>query len=369
LRASVTGEFFGTFLNRDVEASFARVLDHFRPDLVHFQHAMALSARLLPMARRWGAPTLLTLHDYWFLCGNAQLIWPDEQPCRGKAWGMNCVRCAAAARFPSKAAMALRPVLAPLFAYRDRMVRNAALSAERLISPSHFLLSRYLAAGFPAGRLHYLENGLPLGHIDRAAWRPSTGPLRVTFLGSIAWQKGVHVLVDAYNRLPRGAAQLHIWGDPEVFPDYATRVRAAIEAGGSDAALMGRIANERVGEVLADSDVVVVPSLWFENSPVVIQEARAAGVPVVASNHGALAEKVRDGVDGLLFAPGDAADLHCALQRLIDEPGLLAHLRENVRQPVQMIDHVTELLALYRQAAIARLKEQDDLEHQQRHHR
>ncbi|MBN1658365.1 MAG: glycosyltransferase family 4 protein [Anaerolineae bacterium] len=350
LRASVAGEFFGTFVNRDVEASFARFLDLFRPDLVHFQHVMALSARLLPLARRWGARVLLTLHDYWFLCGNSQLIWPDGQTCRGKAWGMNCVRCAAAARFPSPAARALRPALAPLFAYRDRVVRHAALSADKLISPSHFLIDRYLAAGFPAGRLHYLENGLPLGHLSRVAGHPSPGPLRITFLGSIAWQKGVHVLVDALNGLPRGAARLRIWGDPGTFPDYAARLRAAIEAEGSDAEMMGRVANEQVGEVLADSDVVVVPSLWYENSPVVIQEARAAGVPVVAAGHGALVEKVRDGVDGLLFTPGDVEDLRRTLKRLIDDSGLLARLRENVPPAMGMEQHVVELLDLYGRA-------------------
>ncbi|HSJ57488.1 MAG TPA: glycosyltransferase family 4 protein, partial [Anaerolineae bacterium] len=350
LRASVAGEFLGTFVNREVEASFVRFLDQFRPDLVHFQHVMALSARLLPLARRWGAPALLTLHDYWFLCGNSQLIWPNGQTCRGKAGGMNCVRCAAAARFPAAAAMALRPALAPLFVYRDRVVRRAALAAGTLISPSHFLIERYAAAGFPAERMHYLENGLRLDHLARGAWRPSRGPLRITFLGSIAWQKAVHVLVDAFNGLPRGTARLRIWGDPGVFPSYAVRLRAAIEAEGSDAEMMGRVANEQVGEVLADSDVVVVPSVWYENSPVVIQEARAAGVPVVASGHGALVEKVRDGVDGLLFTPGDAADLRRTLRRLIDDPGLLARLRENVPRAMGMEQHLDELLALYQQS-------------------
>jgi len=111
---------------------------------------MALSARLPALAVRAGVPALLTLHDYWFICGNSQLIWPDAQTCRGKALGMNCVRCAAAARFPSPLATAARPALAPLFLYRDRVVRQAAMQARRLISPSRFLMEQYVAAGFPA---------------------------------------------------------------------------------------------------------------------------------------------------------------------------------------------------------------------------
>jgi glycosyltransferase involved in cell wall biosynthesis len=116
-----------------------------------------------------------------------------------------------------------------------------------------------------------------------------------------------------------------------------------------DAEWMGRIANERVGEVLADTDLVAVPSLWYENSPVVIQEARAAGVPVVVSGLGALAEKVRHGVDGLHFPPGDADALRRALLRLIDEPDLLPRLREGVQPAMDMERHVLRLEPIYEQ--------------------
>jgi glycosyltransferase involved in cell wall biosynthesis len=95
--------------------------------------------------------------------------------------------------------------------------------------------------------------------------------------------------------------------------------------------------------------VVVVPSLWFENSPVVIQEARAAGVPVVASRHGALVEKVRDGVDGLLFTPGDAGALRQALLRVAEEPGLLVRLRLGVPPAMDLGEHVEKLEQIYEQ--------------------
>jgi glycosyltransferase involved in cell wall biosynthesis len=346
LAASVAGEFLGTFLNRRIEDSFGRFVAQVQPDLIHMQHVMALSARLLPLARQAGVPLVLTLHDYWFICGNSQLIWPDAQTCQGKAWGMNCVRCAAAARFPSPLVSWLRPALAPLFLYRDGVVRRAALQADRFLAPSRFLIDQYLATGFPPERFLYLENGLPTEPIRRIPWRPSDGPLRVTFLGSLAWQKGVHILAQAFNGLPPGAARLRIWGDPAVFPAYADQVRRLLTH--PDAQLMGRIANERVGEVLADSDVMVVPSLWYENSPVVIQEARAAGVPVVAADHGALAEKVRHGVDGLSFPPGDVDALRRTLQRLLDEPDLLPRLRANVPAPMDMAEHVQRLEEVYR---------------------
>ena len=258
---------------------------------------------------------------------------------------MNCVRCAAAARFPSRLVTWLRPFLAPLFVYRDRVVRSAARKASLLISPSRFLIQQYVAAGLPADRLVFLENGLPLEHIQRAVRRPADGPLRVAFLGSLAWQKGVHVLAEAFGQLPEGVARLRIWGDPDVFPEYGERLRELVQR--PDAELMGRVANEQVGDVLADTDVLVVPSLWYENSPMVIQEARAAGVPVVVSGHGALAEKVQDKVDGLHFAPGDAGSLCRTLERLAAEPDLLPRLRDGLPAPMDMTEHVRRVEELY----------------------
>jgi glycosyltransferase involved in cell wall biosynthesis len=114
---------------------------------------------------------------------------------------------------------------------------------------------------------------------------------------------------------------------------------------------MGPIANKLVGQVLADSDVMVVPSLWYENSPVVIQEARAAGVPVVVSGHGALAEKVQHGVNGLHVPPGDAEALRRTLERLASEPQLLAQLRQNIPAPMDMTEHTQRLEMLYQQVS------------------
>jgi glycosyltransferase involved in cell wall biosynthesis len=115
---------------------------------------------------------------------------------------------------------------------------------------------------------------------------------------------------------------------------------------------VGSIANERVGEVLADSDVMVVPSLWYENSPVVIQEARAAGVPVIVSGHGALAEKVQHGVNGLHFPPGDVTALRDILRRLAHDPALLDRLRRDIPAPADMSDHTQRLERLYQQARL-----------------
>jgi glycosyltransferase involved in cell wall biosynthesis len=212
-----------------------------------------------------------------------------------------------------------------------------------VIAPSHFLIERYVEEGFPPERFICLENGIDLEHIQRYDRRPAEdGRVRFTYLGSLAWQKGVHVLVEAFRDIPPGEARLRIYGPPDVFPDYSARLREL--ANPANTSFEGQVPNEEVGQVLAETDVLVVPSLWYENSPVVIQEARAAGVPVLASDLGALPEKVGRG--GWLFPAGDVKTLQDHLKR-IAKRGISSTQRENTPSPRSIVEATEELLTIY----------------------
>ena len=100
--------------------------------------------------------------------------------------------------------------------------------------------------------------------------------------------------------------------------------------------------------MLASADVLVVPSLWYENSPLVIQEALASRVPVVVADGGAMVEKIRPGVDGLVFRRGDAADLAAKLDSLARDPSLLERLRDNIRPPQSIADGAQKFEEIYR---------------------
>jgi glycosyltransferase involved in cell wall biosynthesis len=342
--APAPAKFLDTFYSREIERAFAHFLDQSQPDLVHFQHVMWLSYRLIAMAKERGLPALLTLHDYWFLCANSQLIWPDAQVCQGKSWGLNCARCALAqAHWPG--GNLLRPMIAPAFRLRDALVRGAALRADHWIAPSHFLIEQYVKAGFPAERFVYLENGIDVERIRRYPHQPSVGRMRFTYLGSLAWQKGVHIVVEAFRAIPPDKAVLRIYGDLTVFPDYAASLQQLADP--ANTFLEGAVPNEEVGRVLAETDVVVVPSLWYENSPMVIQEAFAAGVPVMASQLGALSEKVRPSVDGWLCPAGDAVAWREAMLSLADHPERVQQCHERIPAPLAVEKHTALLGDLY----------------------
>ncbi|MGC9467695.1 MAG: glycosyltransferase family 4 protein [Anaerolineae bacterium] len=338
--------FFDTFFNRDVEASFRRFLEQSQPDLVHFQHLMLLSIRLPNLVKQAGIQALLTLHDYWFRCANSQLIWPDGQVCRGKLAGINCARCAVA-RLDSGLLKAASPLLAPLFQWRDHVVKRAALEVGHFVAPSRFLRERYLEVGFPADSIAVVENGIDVDRIRAFPPKPSKdGSLRVTYLGSLAWQKGVHVLVEAMQGLPPERIRLRVFGSQEPFPDYVAKLRSLVDP--ANTVLEGAVPNAQVGRILAETDILAVPSLWYENSPVVIQEAHAAGVPVLASDLGALAEKVQDDVDGGLIPPGDVVAWREALVELARDSRKISDWSSHVEPPRSLAEHVTGVEWRYR---------------------
>jgi glycosyltransferase involved in cell wall biosynthesis len=229
---------------------------------------------------------------------------------------------------------------------------------DAVIAPSRFLADRF-APFVDTGRLHCLAYGLDLASF--AANHPVAAPggaLRIGFIGQIAPHKGVHLLIQAFQHIqPKGRPiELNVYGGLESQPRYVTQLRR-LAGGDRRIRFHGRVENSRIAQVLAGLDVAVTPSTWYENSPLVIHEAHAAGVPVIASALGGMAELVRDGVDGLHFRPNDAADLARKLQQLIDQPDLLRRLRAGVKPPIGIDEEMEQLTALYRRLIASRSSE------------
>jgi glycosyltransferase involved in cell wall biosynthesis len=242
---------------------------------------------------------------------------------------------------------ALRPLVALPLAYRNLYLSRQAGQVDLFIAPSEFLRQQYIQQGFPADRIVTIENGMDTSRL--AGYGNPQIPHDAThvqfgFLGSLAWQKGVHVLVEAFNRMPPNA-RLVVYGSDRVFPEYAAEVRSLAKHPGIRFA--GALDYRRIGGALCELDCLVTPSLWFENSPLVIQEAFSLGIPVVASRLGALVEKVDDGRTGRLFEPGSVDDLARVLQELVDQPAQLGELARNTVAPPTMASHAQQLLGLY----------------------
>ncbi len=303
----VTGKrargFVGTLRDPAAEASFRARLGGV--DLVHIHHLSGLSLSLPVVAAREGVPVVITLHDYWLACARGQLINLGGERCAGPKPD-RCAACLAPdlwAPVPAALAARLPPRRGPI-AQRVELWREIREKTSLFLAPSRHVATRL---GVPATLL-----GLPLlRHVSPAPVAPS-GVLRLLFLGSWLPTKGPQVLLEAFSRLPAGAAVLTLagpsppWRGSTVWADALKR-RARATPG---VRVLGHLAGDAVAETLVGHDVLVLPSTWEENAPLVVGEALAAGLRVLASDVGGVSEVAPE---ARLVEAGDVAALTAAL--------------------------------------------------------
>ena len=326
---------------------FAQLLDELKPELVHFHHFAHWGAECASLARRAGAAVVATLHDYHLICDAATLMRPDGSLCTNSASG-DCTACLE--HYPHVAAREDAELAGYRWAEvaRDRLESHRWFlkGVDRVICPSHFLAERMVEARvLREDQVEVMRAGYP-GQVHPLRPARREGALRVGFVGGIYPSKGVHVLVDAMRHVSAGAVELHVHGILDWFPDYVERLRAAAQ--GLPVTFHGRFEPADVDRVMQSNDVLVVPSVWYENMPLTIQEAFRNAVPVVVTGLGGMAEAVRDGVDGLHFPRGDERALGQVLERLATDRDLLERLAAG-RPEVETVEQVGERLeALYR---------------------
>lgn len=339
--------FLDTLRAPAVLADLIQALEAFRPDLVHIQHLMGFPVAVARWLQERRIPYVITLHDYWWVCANAQLMTNySEVICPGPRAFVNCARCVLARAGQERWWPAV-PALAIGLSWRGAALQKVLSGAAALIAPSEFVRAWYGAHGVREAALTVIPHGITAPSARLETPREAGSPVRFAFIGGLAWQKGVHVLVEAFRGVT--GAELWIAGDENFDPAYSQKLRALAT---HQVRFLGRLDRAAVWETLAQVDVVVVPSLWYETFALIVREAFAAGVPVMVSDLGALHEAVRADVDGVRVPPGDVTAWRAALQRLVDAPEELARLRANVRPPLSLEAHVAALEALYRQVSV-----------------
>jgi glycosyltransferase involved in cell wall biosynthesis len=155
--------------------------------------------------------------------------------------------------------------------------------------------------------------------------------------------------VAAFRALAEDDLELKIFGGFGDFPEYVARLRA-LAGGDPRIAFCGTFPNSDIGTVLAGIDVLVVPSVWCENTPLVVFSAQEAGCPVIASDMAGLSEAIRHEENGLLFAPGDAGALRETILRVANDRALLPRLSRACRKPRSAVDYVDQLEESYKMA-------------------
>jgi glycosyltransferase involved in cell wall biosynthesis len=290
-------------------------------------------------ATRLGRPLVYQVQDWWPRCARANLVQGDGSVCPGPA-PTRCARCL------PLTGLAPRAVLNPaLYLLRDLVLRRALARADAYVMGSDAILAWFrrhggLAAGVPAFVLPY---GVP-----EAVARPRPAaslPLRFGVIGSIMPHKGIQVAVAACRGLDPARARLTVWGDTAVLPTFT----AELERLAADAPVRfaGVFPEAERAAVFADLDLLLVPSIGLESFGIVAREALAAGVPVLASRVGALAELAVDGCCGALLEPGSIAELRAWVERLAADPAIVDRWRAAIPPPTTTAAHARAVAAVY----------------------
>ncbi|MEV0943477.1 glycosyltransferase [Micromonospora wenchangensis] len=320
----------------------ARVLDEFRPDVVHLHNIYhQLSPSVLAAVRAARVPAVMTLHDYKLACPSYQML--DR--------GTVCDACVTggplrAARRRCKDGSLGASSLLAVESWLHRATR-AYGPVQAFVSPSRFLADVMRRAGVFPDRMHVVSH-----FVDVAATAVKTAPGGpVVFAGRLAAEKGVDVLIEALTRLPDDVV-LEVAGDG---PARDGLTELARRRAPGRVRFHGRLDKARLHELVRSATVVAVPSRWNENQPMAVLEAYGCGVPVVASDLGGLPELVTSGVDGEVVPADDPAALAAGLHRVLADPARAYRMgragRARVERDFSPQAHLTRLREVYATAA------------------
>ena len=289
-----------------------------QPDIVHVGHTMRVGA-LTQALKPLDIPYILTLTDFFLACPKVNLV-PSRQPlCSGPEQGQACTK--------------LCPELQSNYIdQRLECARDILFNAQMLVAPSEFVAGVFTRE-FPGLVVKVVHHGLSFERLKRNQRTYASGDRLVfCYAGSFNPHKGIHLLIDAFKGIQSCNALLKIYGSG---PDKAYVDNVMAMAGGNENIdFCGLYSEDQTGEILSNVDVVIIPSLCYESYSMILHEAMACNVPVVATELGGLAEKIQDGVNGFLFKMGDLKHLEAVLQKIVDEPALLNPLKRNIANMV-----------------------------------
>ena len=351
---------------------FRQYLIGFKPDIVHFFHLSKLSASAIDICVDLGIPRVMTTTDFWLVCPTNQLRLPDGKLCNGpNRSSVNCLRHIVEISQSSKTHARLRTLpdwlvtlliwiiknkLLPKLWFSDyvsalvdrqQFMKNRMNKLDRVLVPTRLMQNILQNNGLNPNLISYLPYGLDVEDIVPDNNKGSKKELRVGFIGTLFEHKGTHLLIEAIqNLLPNLAIELKIYGKLEEFPEYVAKLYE-IAKGDPRIKFCGTFPNQEIGKVFAELDVLVVPSIWYENTPLVIYSAQAANCPVIATNLGGMSEVIHHEVNGILFEKGNIVELANSIRRLYEDRILLKNLAINSVNPKSIQKYVSELEHIY----------------------
>lgn len=371
------------------ESHFDRIAEEFRPDILHIINMTRQMAWTRIAARR-RIPLVLTAVDFGFTCVKHHLLHDWDHRCDGRNGQLKCTHCVAGwkgiprtpsfdtrwkalRRMPEGFRTRLWSSLKTLsrdkvggyarrYDYECWRHMHAVLAfwkglhqqARWTFAPCEFLRQTLVQNGFPSDRVETLVYGLDESRFDAnpTAKSPRTGKVRFAYIGRHNQIKGLDVLLRAVELLKdREDFSLTVYGELEIWNRWQSYIEDML-AKASDAdprvVLGGRLNHGQITAAYRDIDFLIVPSRWYENSPVSILEALHHRTPVIASDVEGISYLITHGKNGLLFPVGMPEALSLEMRRVLDDAALAGRLREGIAPPMGIREHTERVVDRYR---------------------
>ena len=358
---------YNNFLVTDI---FSSLLDKVRPDLVHIFHFQRLSIAVVDVCQKFGVPMVYTPTDFWFECPTTQLLLPDMCICPGPGErNIHCFKHLAEFYFKSpqqkKIIRALpdwlfssiitlsdfpvaglwKPLkMVQALAARNDFIEERLNALDRIVVSSTVVRSRVEHYVKKVNRIVDIPFGIDAPPIVA---KGKSDVLRVGFIGTIGEHKGAHILTGAILSLPETMKiEARIYGDLDVFPEYSRLLnkQAYID---KRIKFCGTFQPDDINKVFSTIDVLVVPSLWSENTPLVAYYAQSYNCPIISSRIDGMADIVQHEVNGLMFDRGNIEGLSMLLKKLHDDRCFLRYLASNAIKPLNMREYAAKIERIY----------------------
>ena len=361
--------------------NFLDYLKSEKPDIIHF-HELAGSNGIgvahFEAAKSTGAKIVFTMHLSGITCHTGTLMFENKTLCDGKIIESRCAYCALVRRTGSiTKAKVLSAAASPLYNAGINLMEwqsslGTALSYPFIIQKLKNDLVRIYEAcdmmipitdwyanilklnGVPNDKLKVIKQALPfVSHNSTEKEKRPLKPLKIIFVGRIDELKGITLMLNAIMEIPSADIQLDIYGSgPDA--NYISSCKT-LTGQNSNISWMGKLSQPDVIKTMMQYDALILPSMFSEMSPLVIQEAFAAGIPVIGSNVYGIEEQVKDGVNGLLFEFGNKESLLGVLRLLIDDHLFLDRLSVNIAAPNNFKEVAMETMIMYRSVSIEKV--------------
>ncbi len=302
-------------------------------DAIHICHPMRMGS-IVKAFEHTRIPVILTLTDFWLMCPKGIAVTQEGELCQTSDNGIKCIN------------ECYGDIWKDRIIQRNNECKVLLQSVDAIVSATNFL-KQIFQINNSITNIKLIKFGKDYSNI-RANLRTYTeeNEICLGFLSTLLLHKGAHVLLEAFNEANRDNLRLKIYGHYFNQTDYYNRLKK-IANNNNKIEFLGEYRYEEMSDIMDGIDVLVVPSVWWENSPLILLRALAHKVPAIVSNLGGLTEIIKEGENGFSFEAGNPKSLAAVLKRIGDHPTILNEIKNKIRHPPRIEEEAFEYEQLY----------------------